>query len=122
MSVSVWNLYYDSGCNLCHESKLRFEIWAEKKGQPLHATPLQSLEAADKGYGFEQMVLEADRVYTAEDAWLKLMEIAPWYLAWVRLLASIPFIRPMLKWGYRLVARYRIKWFGARACAIPPKP
>lgn len=114
-----WRLYYDGGCNLCHESKLRVEKWAERAGQPFVAMPLQSTEALDKGYFGEAMILEADKTYRAADAWLRLMDIAPWYLRWVGWLKVVPPLRAIMRWGYGIVAKYRIKWFGSRACQLP---
>ncbi|MBS1704542.1 MAG: DUF393 domain-containing protein [Armatimonadetes bacterium] len=120
--MKEWVLFYDGGCNLCHVSKLRVESWAEKAGQPFRATPLQSDEGVDRGYGFEAMVLEADKTYKAADAWLKLMDIAPWYLRWVGWLGHIPSVRSLLTWGYGVVAKYRYKWFGTRECKLPTPP
>lgn len=116
--MEPWRLYYDGGCNLCHTSKLKVETWAERAGQPLVAEVLQSDKAIAKGYG-AAMVLEADGVYFAEDAWLRLMRIAPTGLRWVGWLGGLPGFRTLLKWGYRIVNRYRLKWFGTRECQIP---
>lgn len=117
----AWKLYYDGGCNLCHASKLRVERWAERAGVPLEVEILQSEEAQKKNYG-QAMVLEADRVYQAEDAWLKLMLIAPWGLRWIGWLGRLPGFRTLLAWGYRIVAKYRYRWFGTRACPMPNRP
>lgn len=118
-SREPWRLYYDGGCNLCHLSKLRVERWADRARQTLVAEVLQSDEALAKGYG-DAMTLEADgRVFFAADAWLKLMELAPWFLRWVAILAKIPFIRPLFKWGYAGVARVRYRVFGRRECPLP---
>jgi predicted DCC family thiol-disulfide oxidoreductase YuxK len=114
-----WKLYYDGGCNLCHGSKTRAEAWAERAGQALEAVPLQSPEALEKGYAGAEMVLEAERTYFAADAWLALLRIAPWYLRWVAWLGVVPGFRQLLQVGYRIVARYRHRWFGRRACPIP---
>ncbi len=116
----TWKLFYDGGCNLCHASKLRAEAWAERAHQPLQVDILQSDEAIAKKYG-SAMVLEADRVYYAEDAWLKLMQIAPWYLRWVGWLGRVPGIHQLVGLGYKIVAKYRLKWFGSRACQLPPR-
>lgn len=117
-----WTLFYDGGCNLCHASQLRLVQWAARAGQPLDAFPLQSIEALDRGYLVEAMILEADgKVLRAEAAWLYLMRIAPWYLRWVGWLGQVPGFRQILGWGYRVVAKYRLKWFGSRACPIPQR-
>lgn len=118
----AWTLYYDGGCNLCHASKLRVERWAERAKLPLHVDILQSPEAIEKGYG-SAMVLEVDGepLYGA-DAWLAMMQIAPWYLRWVGWLGLVPGVRQLMKAGYGVVARYRYRWFGTRACPLPPPP
>ncbi|MBV6457380.1 MAG: hypothetical protein HONBIEJF_00488 [Fimbriimonadaceae bacterium] len=117
----TWTLYYDGGCNLCHVSRLQAEDWAHRAGQPLNVDVLQGGAAIEKGYG-EAMVLEAEKVYIGADAWLKLLTIAPWYLRWVGLLGKLPVFREILKLGYGIVAKYRKKWFGSRACALPSQP
>lgn len=119
MEMMPWTLYYDGGCNLCHASKLRVERWAERQGRPLSVDILQSDEAIAKGYG-DAMVVEADgQVYQGAPAWLKLMELAPLGLRWIAWLAKVPGVRQLMIWGYGVVARYRYRWFGRRACPIP---
>jgi predicted DCC family thiol-disulfide oxidoreductase YuxK len=119
--MSTWKLFYDGGCNLCHTSKLQAEKWAKRAGQPLKVDVLLSDEAIERGYG-DAMVLEADgHVYTAADAWLKLMSIAPWYLRWVALLSKTKPTQAVARFFYGIVAKYRLKWFGTRACAIGPR-
>ena len=116
--MGAWKLYYDGGCNLCHVSQLRVERWARKARQPLEVDVLAGDEAVAKGYG-ESMVLEADgRVYTGAEAWMKVVTLSPWYLrplAWMRL--TYP-TRRLATAAYNVVAKYRIKWFGSRACQI----
>ena len=83
---------------------------------------LLSDEAIAKGYS-EAMVLEADgQVLTAADAWLKLMTIAPWYLRWLSSFAKFAPTMAIARWFYGVVAKYRYKWFGTRACQVPSKP
>lgn len=118
--AAPWTLYYDGGCNLCHTSKLQAEAWAERSGRPLEVDVLVSDAALAKGYGGQEMILEADgKVFRAAEAWLKLMEIAPWYLRWVAFVARLAPIGWLAKKGYEVVARNRIKWFGSRECQIP---
>jgi len=120
--MATWKLFYDGGCNLCHVSKLRAEKWAKKAGQPMDVDVLLGDEAISKGYG-EAMVLEADgQVLTAADAWLKILTIGPWYLRWLpwmRLTKPTMFLARM---GYRIVDRYRYRWFGTRECQIHARP
>ncbi|MCW5941394.1 MAG: DUF393 domain-containing protein [Fimbriimonadaceae bacterium] len=120
----AWTLYYDGGCNLCHASKLRAEAWAARAGQPLVVAVLQSPAAIAKGYleadGATQMVLETeDEVLYAADAWLRLMEIAPWTLRWIAFVCRVAPLRRLAKRLYFVVARYRYRWFGTRACPRP---
>ena len=113
-----WKLFYDGGCNLCHASQLRVERWAKKRNFPLEVEILQSDEGIAKGYG-DAMVLETERgALYAADAWLEIMKIAPWPLRWLHGLGKVPLIRPVLAWGYRVVAKYRYRWFGRRTCAL----
>ncbi len=119
--VATWKLFYDGGCNLCHVSQLRAEKWAVKARQPLKVEVLLSDEGIAKGYS-DVMILEADgRVYSAADAWMKLMTLSPWYLRWVALLAKTKPTMAIATAIYAVVARYRRKWFGTRACQIPVK-
>lgn len=116
----TWQLFYDGGCNLCHESKLRAEQWAEQRHRPLVAMPLQSQEAWDRGFTGDEMKLVADgETYGAVDAWIKLLSIAPWYLRWLYPIGRTRIGRAVMRPVYNLVARYRKKWFGSRACALP---
>lgn len=119
----VWKLYYDGGCNLCDRSKTKAEKWAEKARQPLDADILQGDEAIEKGYFMDgAMTLEADgKVYQAADAWMKLMTIAPWYLRWISWFGATKPTMAVAKWCYGIVAKYRYKWFGTKACPIPQK-
>lgn len=118
-----WNLYYDGGCNLCHKSQLRAERWAKRAGQPLHVEVLQSEEAIGKGYDPTTMVLEADgKVYTRADAWLRIMAIAPWYARWLSWFRHTAPTRAIARFFYELVAKWRYRIWGTRACPLPPRP
>ena len=119
--MATWKLFYDGGCNLCHVSQLRAEKWAKKAGQPLDVDVLLSDEGLAKGYG-DAMVLEADgKVYEAADAWMKIMTVAPWYFRWVGWFAKTKPTMAIAKFFYGIIAKYRRKWFGTRACQIPAK-
>ena len=118
--MSNWTLYYDGGCNLCHTSQLTIEKWAKKAGQPLHVDVLQSTEALDKGYTLEGLVLEIDGTpHIGYDGWLESMKVAPWYLKGFYVLRNLAPFRWLTKISYGIVAKYRLKWFGTRACQIP---
>jgi predicted DCC family thiol-disulfide oxidoreductase YuxK len=111
-----WKLFYDGGCNLCHVSQLRLEKWAESAGQAVSVEILQSPEAIEKGYG-EGMVLEVDgKAFIGSEAWLRTQSVWPWYL---KPLVIVP--KPILRWGYGVVARFRYRLFGRRSCPIPQK-
>ena len=116
-----WKLYYDGECNLCHGSQLQVVKWASKFGQPIETAILQSEESVQKGYSSEEMVLEADHIYRAEQAWLKLMTVAPWYLRWCAFFGALPGINFLTRLGYRFVAKYRKKFFKKRACELPSR-
>lgn len=120
----AWTLYYDGGCNLCHASKLRAERWAERAHRPLAVEVLQSPVAIEKGYfhgtGPSQMVLETEsEVLYAADAWMRLLELAPWYLRWIPFACRPRPLRSVAKALYFLVARFRYRLFGTRACPLP---
>ncbi|HZH99338.1 MAG TPA: DUF393 domain-containing protein [Fimbriimonadaceae bacterium] len=118
--MMAWKLYYDGGCNLCHESKLRLESWAKSAGQPLDVDILQSEEAINKGYNSENMILEADgHVYSRADAWLKAMTVAPWYLRWVSWFRLTKPTKRLATVFYDLIAKFRYRLFGKRACPLP---
>jgi predicted DCC family thiol-disulfide oxidoreductase YuxK len=115
----LWKLYYDGSCNLCHASSKKIKKWAPAAGQPLEVHTLQSPDAQAKGYN-EQMVLEADKVYFAGDAWLRVMAIAPWYLRWISWMRFTGVTAWLAKGLYNLVARTRHYWLGRRNPGIAP--
>ena len=110
-----WKLFYDGECNLCNASQLKVVQWADRIHYPLVTEILQSGEAKSKGYSDGSIVLEAeDKIYYAEDAWFKLLEIAPWYFRWLVWLKWIPGVRFIAGIIYKIVAKYRFRWFGRR--------
>ncbi len=103
---------------MCHSSRLRAERWAVRAGQPFDADVLAGADGRAKGYA-EEMVLEADgRVYKAAEAWLKVLSLAPWYLRWLRILGKTRLTMALARIGYGVVAKYRRRWFGTRACRL----
>ena len=104
--VAPWRLFYDSNCAFCTTSMRRAVRWAERSGTPIVAVPLSGDEAVRKGYGAD-LALEADRVYLAGDAWLKLFGIAPWYLRGISLLRLTRLTRSLVARLYTVVASRR---------------
>lgn len=118
--MEQWTLYYDGGCNLCHTSQLKLEKWAARAGQPLHVDILQSEEGIAKGYGLEGVVLEINgEPHIGYDGFLESTKVAPWFLRWIFPLRNNKLVRRMTKYWYGVVAKYRYKWFGTKACPIP---
>lgn len=118
--MEPWKLYYDGGCNLCHVSQLRAERWAKRASQPIEIDVLQGDDAQGKGYSDGLMTLEADgKIYRGAEAWLRIMEIAPWYLRPVGWMRHVPILHPIARFLYGVVARTRYALFGRRACQLP---
>lgn len=111
--MTGWRLYYDSQCGFCTKWMRRSVRWVERSGTSIAALPLQGDEAAARGYG-DVVVLEADRVYYAGDAWLKLLGLAPWYLRGLSLMGFSKPTRRSVAWFYKLVA-------ARRSCEIAPR-
>lgn len=109
-----WVVYYDGQCNLCHASAKTIKGWARDRNKPLETHTLQSPGAKAKGYG-EKMVLETpQKTYYAGDAWLKVMELAPWHLRWISWLNNFGPTRWLAKLFYGFIANTRYFWFGKR--------
>ena len=119
--MEQWTLYYyDGGCNLCHTSQLKLEKWAARAGQPLHVDILQSDNGIAKGYGLEGLVLEINgQPHFGYDGFLESMKVSPWWGRGFYALRKLPPFRWVIKIGYGIVAKFRHKWFGTRACQIP---
>ena len=108
-----WRLFYDSDCAFCTKWMRRSLRWAELRGVSMETQPLTGGEAMAKGYG-DVVVLEADRVYCAGDAWRKLVSLAPWYLRSFSLMRLSPPSRRLVGWIYGLVASRRSCEIGSR--------
>jgi predicted DCC family thiol-disulfide oxidoreductase YuxK len=111
---TTWTLFYDGTCNFCHSSQQRVAGWARASGQPLQVETLQGDAALSRGYS-DQMILEAEgRVYRAGEAWLKAMEIAPWYLRWVSWARLTRPTKALALAVYNFIARNRYRIMGRR--------
>jgi len=109
--AETWRLFYDSECGFCSTAMRRAVRWGERYGRSIVALPLSCPEAQSKGYG-DVLVLEADRVYYAGDAWLQIFSIGPWAL---RPLTLLGLTRP----GRHLVARLYEIAAANRHCLLP---
>lgn len=110
-------LIYDGECRLCLTAKQELEPEARKQGVTF--LPYQSDEAArllGKEYHpgrptMAYFIDEQGHVHRGLDAFIPLLSGLPGG----RLLLAlwrIPVLRPFAYVGYRLVARYRYRWFG----------
>jgi len=111
-------LIYDDQCRLCVSAKEGLERIGEDKD--VRFVPYQSEEAASR-LGTEYTPGRPDVAFLVEkdgtiskglDAFLPLVP----GLRGGRVLHAIlrvPFLRPLAYLAYRLIARYRYKWFGA---------
>jgi predicted DCC family thiol-disulfide oxidoreductase YuxK len=117
---------YDATCRLCVGSKARLERW--KTSSALRFVPLQSPEARalvpgmkEEEYLGAMHVVEGGRVYSAHEAWFRLMRLAPLWLAWVAWGTPRFLARPLYAW----IARRRYRWFGRvceeGTCAVHPR-
>lgn len=118
-------LYFDGVCNLCEASvqfvirhdrskRLRFASLQSKAGQVAMAAVLKEFGRVPDS----QILFEKDRYYIESDAALRLTNYfsGGWKLLGV--LRIVPrFIRNFV---YRIIARYRYRWFGKKAeCWLP---
>ena len=118
---------YDATCVLCMRSKSRLETWRTAGSMKFLA--LQSDEARallpgmdPKTYMGAMHVVEEEKVFSAHEAWYRLMRLAPLPLALAAALTPRWLARPAYAW----IARNRFRWFGrvceGGSCQIHPKP
>jgi predicted DCC family thiol-disulfide oxidoreductase YuxK len=111
-------LIYDAQCRLCVTAKEGLDRW--RPDQPVRWLPYQSEEAARRlgadyrpGTPDVAFLVEGDgSIRKGVDAFLPLLPGLPGG----RILHAIlrrPFMRPLAYLAYRLIARYRYRWFGA---------
>jgi predicted DCC family thiol-disulfide oxidoreductase YuxK len=111
-------LIYDAECRLCVSAKERLERGAAE--QDIRFVAYQSEEAVSRlgdqyipgRPGVAYLVDRRGRVQAGLDAFLALLPGLPagHFLAG---LARLPLVRPLALLAYRLIARYRYRWFGA---------
>jgi predicted DCC family thiol-disulfide oxidoreductase YuxK len=120
---------FDGACKLCHGA-VRFVTRHDRAGR-FDFTALESETGArllrERGHGPalgepETLVLiEGTQVYTGSDAALRIARSLDGAWPLLGLLVLVP--RPIRDAAYRLVARWRYRWFGrVGACAVPPPP
>lgn len=120
---SALTLFYDGGCNLCDVSQLRAKRWADRAGVVLRGVALQDPEAVGKGYGAAMVLETPDAIFTGADAWMELVRrVGPWYVRPFGWMARTAPTRALARFGYGIVERNRIRWFGSKVCAIPTRP
>ncbi len=124
-SPAPLTVLYDASCRLCAGSKARLERW--RTAPSMRFVPLRSPEARalvpglrEEEYFGAMHVVEDGRVYSAHEAWFRLMRLAPVWLAWLSWVTPRFVARPV----YARVARDRYRWFGRVCeegiCAVHP--
>jgi predicted DCC family thiol-disulfide oxidoreductase YuxK len=123
-------MLYDGECGLCDRS-LRYVLKHDTQGR-FHFAPLQSElgRSEMQRLGLDPtrldsvtLIDEAGRAHQFSDAvWRIGRELGGIRRSGAALLRAIP--RPLRDWGYRLVARHRIRVFGkadaGRTCSLLP--
>jgi predicted DCC family thiol-disulfide oxidoreductase YuxK len=115
-------ILFDGVCHLCHGS-VQFVLKRDVAGR-FDFAPLQSKLGQEKlnHRNWDSMALVEDgQVYEAEAGVLRVLArlSRPW--PWIAtMLGWLP--RPVLRWGYRTVARNRYRWFGREEVCMLPRP
>ena len=118
-------LIYDGQCRLCVTAKETLERRAED--ETVRWVPYQSEEAArslgtDYRPGRPDAAFLVDTDGTVTRGLKAFVPLLPglrggWFLL---ALWRIPFLRPLAHLLYRVIARYRYRWFGAVNSDVPP--
>lgn len=120
-------IIYDGACVLCARSihfvavrdrarVFRFTASASDVGRALLA--YHGLDAA--GGAGTLVLMEAGRAYVRSTAVIRIARRLPW--PWRALALGLVVPAPLRDGAYRLVARYRYRWFGRRdACDLPSR-
>lgn len=114
--METWRLYFDGQCPLCLRAEKTATRWAERASVPFEARPIQCVEGAPLVLTLQV----GERSFTSDEAWIKLLTIAPWPLRWIGLAAerSKGFAR-IVRGVYKVVARYRRRNSTCEACSLP---
>lgn len=119
-------IIFDGECNLCNgvvgwllrylpANEFAFIPFQSSDGNELvnqHGFPTTQLDTV--------ILIQDEKAFTHSDGFLKMVSYIPKYKLVAALLAFVPrFLRDTI---YKIVAKYRIKWFGKSAsCTIPIK-
>ena len=118
-------LFFDGVCNLCNAA-VQFIIRHDKAGRVRFAS-LQSAQGSQAAQAVIQshghlhdslIFLDKGTYYVESDAALRVASYLDGSWKYLRYLSIFP--RPLRNVIYRLVARYRYRWFGRKdACMLP---
>lgn len=119
-------LFFDGHCNLCNRS-VDFLIRKDREGvlrygslQGETAKAVVPEFAQEKGLSTVVLVDEAGKHVRSSAVGRALKALGGGWGFLGSLLLLIP--RPVRDWGYRMVARNRMKWFGQRETCRLPSP
>ncbi len=116
-------VFYDGACHFC--TSIMDTLERSKKGSRFD---LRDMHSPDSRMPFETKAVEKEihvtdgtTVYKGADAIVRIMEEYP-RLRILTFLAKLPFVKPLLPFGYRLVARHRRTLPSFRAVALSILP
>ena len=117
-------LLFDGHCNLCnawvkfvvnrdHLGKVRFASLQSRVGKTL----LDEFQI-DQNYNDSLVLIEEEEVFVSSTAALRTLSYLSTWESQLKFLLVLP--RPFRNFIYRLVAKYRYKWFGRQEqCMVP---
>jgi len=119
-------ILFDGVCNLCNAS-VQWVLLRDKAGIfRFAALQSETGQARLRAFGFSAdrfdtvVLLHGGRCYTHSDAALAVCRLLGWPWSWLTVFRCFPrFIRDGV---YRLVARYRYRWFGRSESCLLPQP
>jgi predicted DCC family thiol-disulfide oxidoreductase YuxK len=119
-------LVFDGKCALCsatvqfifahdHERRFRFVV----AQSPLGAALYRHFGLDSQDYE-TNIVLENGKALTMSESSIRIFELVGWPWSLMSTFRALPrFVRD---WAYEIVARNRLKWFGARETCFVPTP